>query len=645
MNELKKKIINDINNKLRSKKEKYRNLYKKVLKNYNYLYELIEPDSLKCATGPSRDYQIKLFDFCKSFLNIFDKLGLQYFPVGGTLVGAVRHKGFIPWDDDFDVGMMRSDYEALKSFCKNNYIEVDASKICYSENNKSEIWQEYMTLYPNQIIYSITPNDLQIFCGTSICDCVNIDIFCHDYYREDYSIVDYVKYIKNLRYKLHKLDNWKLINEFLHKEYLDNPNIVEKSSKIFYSIDNMDSWFFKHSEMFDESDIFPLKKINFEDIEISVQNNFYKYAKKQYRDYEHLPEQIILAPHISLRNACYESIEHNTFADKLINQLNLIKKYVVKNSNDQYTELRNMLFLKLKLILKKLSVKDKYYELYKNKKEAYDFLLSIIDTKKLKPAQGELREYQLKLFDFSKSIIKLIEKNGLNYFITSGTLIGAVRHGGFVPWDDDIDICMMRKDYEQFFEYCEKNWIKIDNSNFYTSEKNRYPAINELIKNNPDKILYNRTHYYIQLFCGTDIASAATIDIFPMDFYDEDYSIKDYSNEVMKIKQKMVQLDNHGKIYDYIKNLMKENNNIVENSNKIYYGLDDFMSYFIGSHKYWFERSDIFPLQKVCFEGEMLNAPANIDKYLSVQHPEYMNLPQNFEVAPVYELFKNISSK
>ena len=59
----------------------------------------------------------------------------------------------------------------------------------------------------------------------------------------------------------------------------------------------------------------------------------------------------------------------------------------------------------------------------------------------------ELRQIQMGILD---KVHHFCEAHGLRYFLSSGTLIGAVRHKGYIPWDDDIDIYMPRKDYEQF---------------------------------------------------------------------------------------------------------------------------------------------------------------------------------------------------
>lgn len=62
--------------------------------------------------------QEKELDMVKEFLKICEKHNLKYFMAGGTFLGAVRHKGFIPWDDDVDLGMYRDDYEKFLDIAK-----------------------------------------------------------------------------------------------------------------------------------------------------------------------------------------------------------------------------------------------------------------------------------------------------------------------------------------------------------------------------------------------------------------------------------------------------------------------------------------------------------------------------------------------
>lgn len=60
------------------------------------------------------------------------------------------------------------------------------------------------------------------------------------------------------------------------------------------------------------------------------------------------------------------------------------------------------------------------------------------------------REIQLYLLDILKAVDSFCVKEGIRYSMAYGTLLGAVRHKGFIPWDDDIDLLMPRLDYERF---------------------------------------------------------------------------------------------------------------------------------------------------------------------------------------------------
>ena len=65
-----------------------------------------------------------------------------------------------------------------------------------------------------------------------------------------------------------------------------------------------------------------------------------------------------------------------------------------------------------------------------------------------------LREIQLESYNILLQVKRICEHNNFKYFLTYGTLLGAIRHNGFIPWDDDLDIMMPRSDYERFIQFC-----------------------------------------------------------------------------------------------------------------------------------------------------------------------------------------------
>ena len=87
-----------------------------------------------------------------------------------------------------------------------------------------------------------------------------------------------------------------------------------------------------------------------------------------------------------------------------------------------------------------------------------------------------------------KYFMKVCEEHDLDYFIYAGSLIGAVRHGGFIPWDDDVDVIMFRKDFEKLSkiletEIDEKYWfINVLNEETYHYTWGRLLLKNTLLK-------------------------------------------------------------------------------------------------------------------------------------------------------------------
>ena len=162
----------------------------------------------------------------------------------------------------------------------------------------------------------------------------------------------------------------------------------------------------------------------------------------------------------------------------------------------------------------------KYYkDLYEKTLKQLDYLKEHSDITKLKPATGELRDLQLRTLNLASDIANLINKNNLEYFLIAGNLLGAVRHRGFIPWDDDFDFGMMRKDYEDFSKYCVENMINIDFTNLditnaakYT--RDRYMLYDKYLRRNPQKYIYFRNNEHIIILKGTSFLNFVSIDIF-----------------------------------------------------------------------------------------------------------------------------------
>lgn len=119
----------------------------------------------------------------------------------------------------------------------------------------------------------------------------------------------------------------------------------------------------------------------------------------------------------------------------------------------------------------------------------------------------ELRKLQLVQLDILNVIDDFCVKNNIKYSIAYGTILGAVRHGGFIPWDDDLDICMLREDYDKFIEL----WK--DSDEYILQNHNTDRDFTQSFT----KIRKTNTSFVQKSDIGKNFHKGIFVDIFPFD--------------------------------------------------------------------------------------------------------------------------------
>lgn len=260
----------------------------------------------------------------KDFDKVCRKYNLTYFALFGTAIGAIRHHGFIPWDDDIDVGMMREDYEKLREIPKSEWGD---NEIVFPEDDVAyHMWpitrlyrKDTLFVRENAILYDKPRN------GGSIMRPIFFDIFVFSHVPSKELVQSVSKTMVNYQrlywysktgMKVRSEDSLRfrmrcLRNNLIHKCL----NLVKKPELIFCKkfygvIDDLNKKGDKYvttlacavpSEIFDscfpESDMFPVVYVPFEDIEIPIQKNYHEMLTAIYGDYMQLPPEKMRVNH------------------------------------------------------------------------------------------------------------------------------------------------------------------------------------------------------------------------------------------------------------------------------------------------------------------------------------------------------------
>ena len=354
----------------------------------------------------------RLYELLKIFSNVCEENNLEYWLDGGTALGAARHKGFIPWDDDVDVAMPYKDFKKLLKLSKDKFplnVELQSPKQCnqhfaklrdcnstFLENN------EHLSINYNQGVY--------------------IDIF---------PMVPYPNFSKEKRIKeINRITHtWAVIQNgirkqsvskihylyFIIKKIIWNINTTKKT-EVFANLPEDNGYNIVHHY----KDLYPLKKVIFEDSYFPVPNNLDNYLNDLYKDYTILPP-------IEKRKTHYKYIE-----------LSKPSLYVLKKHEKEYAPVAIFVFNRLGNTKKTIKALRKNYLA----KETDVFVFSDAakeNDKKNKRKVKRIRNY-LKSINGFKSVT-IIERER-NFYIEQNIINGInqvfEKHDKIIVLEDDV---------------------------------------------------------------------------------------------------------------------------------------------------------------------------------------------------------------
>ena len=245
---------------------------------------------------------------------------------------------------------------------------------------------------------------------------------------------------------------------------------------------------------------------------------------------------------------------------------------------------------------------------------------------------NELHKVEIEILD---EFVRICNKHNLKYWLVGGTLLGAIRHKGFIPWDDDIDVGMPRADYNKFIKISEKELKNKYFLHYVGNDKDFY--INFL------KIKKKNTLFEEKLTEKLDTKKNIFIDIFPYDEVENPNSkifiIKNYiyKNLTPLIFYKIKILEKNKLRKPWLRffvlpfsyqKLLKFQRKIEISENKKNNCM--FVTTYPGSYNFRKEtlpKNKIYPFKELEFEGKKYNVPNDYDYYLTNIYGDYMKLP------------------
>ena len=252
-------------------------------------------------------------------------------------------------------------------------------------------------------------------------------------------------------------------------------------------------------------------------------------------------------------------------------------------------------------------------EIRKERQKFAQYYQSFESAELIPPAEGSLRLIQKAAAQFLKTFDDICKEHDINYWLDFGTLLGAVRHKGFIPWDDDIDVSMTREDYEKFIQ-----------------------LLSEGLNTHPEVILEFENNKRSKCFAKLKHKNSENlfVDIFPYDFYHtelDDKGKKELSEKIVTTRK--ANISRKFKTIEEIQGHFKKITKLIcdgkftkfEEQKPLFMGVD-FPHRWANKVYAW---NDIFPLSKIKFEDIEFSAPNKTEKVLKSIYNDYLSIPKD----------------
>lgn len=265
----------------------------------------------------------------------------------------------------------------------------------------------------------------------------------------------------------------------------------------------------------------------------------------------------------------------------------------------------------------------------------------------------DLRHLQMLQLKIACEVKRICEKNNIQYFLEAGSCLGAVRHNGFIPWDDDLDMGMLRKEYDRFIKACETDL----SDEFFLQTNDTDENFGYVFA----KIRLKGTHFTEKIANESGSGDGIYIDIFPYDKVPDDEKMRQktgymvrYYSLLLRIRCKYKPWIYNGGMKEWIKyapfrvlSLFYSRKDLVEKINSIMkkyndtsmkrVTLCDNLSY----NKTVYDAENIENLVPHEFEGQVFNIPEDYDRYLTATYgADYMTPPPEDKRGSTHKIMK-----